>query len=112
MDAHVYLHASDASLLTDLQTQLRALAAQVTTMNADLQAAFDVVDGKLTTFGTLITSTKTELEGLSAEIASLKASLPAATTDPAVLARLTAMGTKVDTMMGVLSAADVANQPS
>ena len=84
---HVYLHVEPASVtqpLDPILTQLRALVAQVTSMDTATQQKLDALSLAVAKGTSIEQSVKTLLEGLSAQIAALKTGV----SDPAVLAAL------------------------
>lgn len=97
-----------AIILRSLTQAVRALEAQVLTMNADLQAKFDDLEAKVTAETTVEQSAVSLLRGLSAQIAELKTGV----TDPAVLARIDALSAAVAATTTDLSNAVAANTPA
>jgi hypothetical protein len=86
---------------------LSALAAQVGTMNADIQAKLDALAARVAAENTVIGSAETLLQGLSAQIAALKST----TTDPAVLAAIDNVTSGIDAKTAELAASIRANTP-
>lgn len=107
---HHFVGAADPKLDAIL-TQLHELKAQVTTMNAETQAAIDSVKAKLDTLTTTVATTVTELQGLSAQLAAALEAAANAGIDPAVLSAFQDVGTRLDTLNTTLADADVANAP-
>jgi hypothetical protein len=87
---------------------LSALAAQVGSMNADIQAKLDALSAKVAAENTVIGSGISLLQGLAAEVAALKST----TTDPAVLAAIDNVTSGIDAKTQELAAAIVANTPT
>ncbi len=108
MDVHFHFHGTTDPKLTEIVTQLTALAAQVMTMDAATQAKLDALNAAVAKETTIEQSVETLLTGLAAQIAALKTGV----TDPAVLAAIDSATAIVSSNNDKFQAAVVANTPA
>lgn len=101
LNLHVYLHGADMAILSRIEAKMSALSDKIDELTAKVTAETTVEQAAITL-----------LQGLSAEIADLKSQLQNAGVDPALLQKLTDLGTTIDTRKQVLADAITANTPA
>lgn len=98
---HLYVHSADEAALHRIEATMSALSDKIDDLTAKVTAETTVEQAAITL-----------LQGLSAEIADLKAQLQSAGVDPALLQKLTDLGSTIDSRKQALADAITANTPA
>lgn len=98
---HLYVHSADEAVLHRIEVKMSALSDKIDDLTAKVTAETTVEQAAITL-----------LQGLSAEIADLKAQLQSAGVDPALLQKLTDLGSTIDSRKQALADAITANTPA
>jgi chromosome segregation ATPase len=101
----VYLHFADTNPITAILSRIEEKMSQ-------LSDKIDELTTKVTAETTVEQAAITLLQGLSAQIADLKTQLQNAGVDPALLQKLTDLGSTIDARKQALADAIVANTPA
>jgi hypothetical protein len=103
IDVHLFVHSADmvSVTLSRIEAKMSALSDKIDDLTAKVTAETTVEQAAITL-----------LHGLSAEIADLKAQLQSAGVDPALLQKLTDLGSTIDSRKQALADAITANTPA